>query len=413
MKLLLLTAALVLAVQAPVSYAANLSDLKEEKKEAEQKKNQLSESIKDKSSEINSIENKQETILNQISALNQEINKTDAEIEEVTKNIQQTNKEITELQKEIEYLQKKIEERTELLDERARAIQAGGKVNYLDVLLGSSSFVDFIDRVSAVTTLIDADRQIMRDQKTDQQNIEEQQALLKNKKKSLEDNQKKLEGLRASFDAQKVEKNKLIDELEAEQSRLNQEKRLLQEEYSEAIQVSKELENQIVAEQNRIAQQQQQAGNNGGGNTVSNGNVPAVSAGTWTTPAKGRFTSAFGWRNIGFGSEFHYGIDIANSKGTPIVAAANGVVSYAGWMNGYGNVIMLTHSINGQTFASVYAHLSAIQVSKGQSVNKGGQIGLMGNTGRSFGSHLHFEIHVGPWTGSRSNAVNPLRYISL
>lgn len=420
MKTMMLSAAMMLAVSAPVSYAANLSELKENKKVIEQKKNELSNSIEQKSTEITKIENKQEQIMAQITQLNAEINKTDAEITQTVNDINQANKEITDLQAEIDLLQKKIDDRTELLEQRARAIQAGGKVDYLDVLLGASSFVDFIDRMSAVTTLIDADRQIMRDQKADQQKLEEQKLLLENKKKELEENKKKLEALRVSFDAQKVEKNKLIDELEAEQAKLSSEKRLLEEEYSEAIQVSKELENQIVAEQNRLAElarQQaaakaaQQAANGGGG--VANGNAPAVAEGTWTKPANGRFTSKFGWRDIGFGQAFHYGIDIANVTGTPIVSAADGIVSYAGWMNGYGNVIMVTHSINGQTFATVYAHLSAIHVSKGQAVGKGSTIGLMGNTGRSFGSHLHFEIHVGPWTGSRSNAVNPLRYIAL
>lgn len=415
MKSMMLTAAMVLAVSAPVSYAANLSDLKENKQQIEQKKNELSNSIDQKSTEINTIENKQDQIMAQITQLNAEIAKTDAEITQTVNDINQANQEIIDLQAEIDLLQKKIDDRTELLEKRARAIQAEGKVNYLDVLLGANSFVDFIDRMSAVTTLIDADRQIMRDQKADQQKLEEQKLMLENTKKQLEENQKKLESLRSSYDAQKVEKNKLIDELEAEQAKLSSEKRLLEEEYSEAIQVSKELESQIVAEQNRLAEiaRQQAAANGGGSSVANNGNIPQVAAGTWTKPANGRFTSKFGWRDIGFGQEFHYGIDIANVTGTPIVAAADGIVSYAGWMNGYGNVIMLTHSINGQTFATVYAHLSKISVSKGQAVSKANTIGLMGNTGRSFGSHLHFELHVGPWTGSRSNAVNPLRYIAL
>lgn len=95
------------------------------------------------------------------------------------------------------------------------------------------------------------------------------------------------------------------------------------------------------------------------------------------------------------------------------MAAANGFVSYAGSMGGYGNVIIITHSINGQTHATVYAHLNSIGVSVGQQVSQGQNIGGMGNTGRSFGDHLHFEIHVGPWNGGRTNAVNPASYISL
>ncbi|MBW9235097.1 M23 family metallopeptidase, partial [Leptospira santarosai] len=88
-------------------------------------------------------------------------------------------------------------------------------------------------------------------------------------------------------------------------------------------------------------------------------------------------------------------------------------VSYAAPMGTYGNVIMVTHSINGQIFTTVYAHLSGFNVSSGQSVSKGQMIGRMGSTGRSTGSHLHFEIHEGPWNGSRSNAVNPIRYVSF
>ncbi len=74
---------------------------------------------------------------------------------------------------------------------------------------------------------------------------------------------------------------------------------------------------------------------------------------------------------------------------------------------------MVTHSIDGQTITSLYAHLSRISVSVGQSVSKGQQIGAIGTTGNSTGPHLHFEIHIGNWEGMDKNSVNPLRYISL
>lgn len=404
--------AMLLLVQVPAAYATSLSDLKQEQKKLQQEQNNLKSSINEKNSQIKTNQTKQEQLLAQIQTLNAEIEKTNTSIAQVTAEIEEANKEIAKLQKAIEELQQKIDERTALLEERARAIQTSGTVSYLDVLLGANSFVDFIDRFSAVTTLIDADREIMRDQKNDQQSLEEQKLVLENTKKQLEENQAKLKSLKASLDSQKVEKNKLVDELEAEQAKLKNEKALLEEEYSEALQLTKEKEAQIQKEQARLAEIARQEAIKNQGNSSSS-NLPNVSAGTWTKPTTGRLTSPFGWRNIGYGNEFHYGIDIANTTGTPIVAAADGVVSYASALSTYGNVIMVTHSINGQIWTTVYAHLSGFKVSVGQSVSKGQAIGLMGSTGRSTGPHLHFEMHTGTWAGARKNAVNPLRYISF
>lgn len=411
----ILTALLI--TQAPIAYATSLSDLKQEKNQIEQQKKELNKSIDQKSNEIQSNQNTQEKIIGQLEELGAKITKTNNEIDAVSKDIALANKEIAALEEEIKLLEEKIAQRDILLAERARAIQASGTVSYIDVLLGANSFVDFIDRFSAVSTLMDADRQIMREQKEDKEALEEQKVLLVQRKKELEQNKAELDRLMKSLNEQKAEKNKLVDQLEAEQERLKGQKQLLEEEYSEAIEVSKELEGQILVEQRRIAEiarkeaAKKAAANKGG--SKGSANAPKVAAGTWTKPAQGRFTSAYGWRNIGSGNEFHYGIDIANPIGTPIVSASDGVVSYAGTMGGYGKVMMVTHSINGSTWTTVYAHLSGFNASVGQSVEKGEQIGKMGNTGRSTGPHLHFEIHNGEWNGKRSNAVNPLRYVSL
>ncbi len=74
---------------------------------------------------------------------------------------------------------------------------------------------------------------------------------------------------------------------------------------------------------------------------------------------------------------------------------------------------MIAHSINGQTYTTVYAHLSSRSVGDGAVVSKGQQIGLMGNTGDSYGQHLHFELHRGPWNAAKSNAINPAGNVPL
>lgn len=423
MKFFVAIAALFLFIQTPSAYATTLSELKDEKNQIESKKNELNSSIKEKSTAISTIEEKQQQLVDQIQTLNTEIDKTNTDIQTVLAEINVANTEIDTLKQSIEELERKIEERDELLQERARAIQASGSVSYLDVLLGSNSFVDFIDRFSAVNALLEADRQIMRDQKEDKQSLEEQKQSLEDKLQKLEGKKAELENLKASLDRQKVEKNKLVDELEKEQEKLKTEKVLLEKEYSEALEISADLQKQIIAEQNRIAEIARQeeerrkaaaaAGNaNGGSSSSSTVNAPQ-SNGTWIKPTNGRLTSPYGWRNIGAGPEFHYGIDLANKSGTPIWAAADGVVSYAAPLSSYGNVVIMTHSINGAIYTTVYAHLSSFNVSVGSVVTQGQQIAAMGSTGRSTGPHLHFELHNGTWQGQAVGSLNPLRYIPL
>lgn len=109
----------------------------------------------------------------------------------------------------------------------------------------------------------------------------------------------------------------------------------------------------------------------------------------------------------------HNGIDIAEPGTHEIYAIADGVVSKSYYSSSYGECIMIVHNINGQTWESVYAHLreGSRRVKVGDKVKQGQVIGIMGNTGRSTGQHLHFELHKGRWNINKTNAVDPLKYL--
>lgn len=111
-----------------------------------------------------------------------------------------------------------------------------------------------------------------------------------------------------------------------------------------------------------------------------------------------RFTSGFGGR----WGRLHAGVDLAGTYGSAIYATADGVVTHAGWENGYGNMVEITHPYGLKTR---YGHMSAVKVSVGQKVSRGDRIGDMGSTGRSTGTHLHYEVRVG------DEPVNPMSFI--
>lgn len=124
--------------------------------------------------------------------------------------------------------------------------------------------------------------------------------------------------------------------------------------------------------------------------------VPGAGSGQFIWPAAGRITQGY--------SFYHKAIDIANRSGGAILAADTGTVVGAGWLDnsGYGNRVLIDH---GNGFVTLYAHMSVVQVSAGQSVTRGAVIGQMGSTGRSTGVHLHFEIRKG-------GLLNPLSFLN-
>ncbi|MBW2143673.1 MAG: M23 family metallopeptidase [Deltaproteobacteria bacterium] len=121
-------------------------------------------------------------------------------------------------------------------------------------------------------------------------------------------------------------------------------------------------------------------------------------------PTKGWMSSRFGYRISPFTGkkEFHKGVDVATRMSAPIVAPADGIVSFTGRDGGYGRVVTIRH---GYGLMTKYAHLKKALVKKGQRVKRGETIALVGNSGRSTGPHLHYEVHL------NNMAVDPLRYI--
>jgi murein DD-endopeptidase MepM/ murein hydrolase activator NlpD len=183
----------------------------------------------------------------------------------------------------------------------------------------------------------------------------------------------------------------------------------------EAEQERKRREREEAAARAREAEAQRQreeaAQNSGGGGGGGGGNVGGGGQGPgngWVRPSSGRWTSGYGPRqgqcNSSYcASTWHYGVDMAAGCGAPIYAARSGTVTYAGPNSGYGNYVRIDH---GGGVATGYAHSSRIVVGWGQWVNAGQVIAYEGQTGNSFGCHVHFEVYVNGGT------VNPSPFMS-
>jgi len=131
------------------------------------------------------------------------------------------------------------------------------------------------------------------------------------------------------------------------------------------------------------------------------GYTPAI----W--PVDGQLEGGFGGRRNPFGGpgwEFHTGQDIEAPMGTPVVAGASGRVSFVGWQNGYGQLVVVDH---GGGLSTRYGHLSHIDVEAGQQLSRGQLLGKVGSTGRSTGPHLHYEVRI------NDEPVNPLQYLLM
>ncbi|MEH7119397.1 peptidoglycan DD-metalloendopeptidase family protein [Neobacillus vireti] len=409
--------------------AASISSLKGEQNKIQQQRSDINSTINQKNNQITDLQNQQADVQNEITRLDKAIADSTQKINETTAKLESTKAEILKLQGEMEVIKDRIEKRNILLKDRARSYQeTGGMVNYIDVLMGATSFSDFVDRANAVVTIMQADQAILKEHEADKQELETKQEQVKANLESIQKMVADLQTLKQQLNVQKAEKDKALASLKDQETEVHEGLMDLQEQdellaaQQAAIQKAIKLEQEAQARAAAQAAAEAAAAakrkavtsskgtvSSGSSSVASSGATPGVSSGYWTQPAVGRLSSGFGGREDGN----HFGVDIANHTAVPIVAAADGVVIRSYLSSSYGNCIFISHSINGQVYTTVYAHMSSRLVGGGAVVKKGQQIGVMGNTGSSEGQHLHFELHKGPWTQDKRFAINPVGIVPL
>ncbi|WP_160722665.1 murein hydrolase activator EnvC family protein [Bacillus sp. USDA818B3_A] len=419
--------------------AASISGLKGEQSNIQEKRSDINSTITQKNNQISDLQNQQANVLSEITRLDKAISDSTNKINETNAKLESTKAEILKLQGEMEVIKDRIEKRNILLKDRARSYQeTGGMVNYIDVLMGASSFSDFVGRANAVVTIMEADQAILKEHEADKQALETKQEQVTANLASIEKMAADLQKLKQQLNVQKAEKDKALASLKEQEAEAHEGVMDLQEQdallaaQQTAIQQAIKMEQEAQAKAAAAAEAKATAAaeaakraasttassgsssssksaSSGASSVASSGSTPGVSSGIWTQPATGYLSSGFGQR----GSERHVGVDIANGASVPIVAAADGVVSRSYLSSTYGNCIFVSHSINGQVYTTVYAHMSTRLVGNGAVVKKGQQIGVMGNTGASHGQHLHFELHKGPWTQDKRYAISPVGIVPL
>lgn len=410
------------SVSANSEITEKISNVQRERQEKQQEAKKTEEEIQQLEQEMQQMNEDIRKIDHEVTTTNQKIREKRAEIEEVRSRIET-------LQAEILVLEERIAERDVLLKDRARTMyQTGGSINYLEVILGAKDFGDFLDRVGALSVIAQQDRNIIEAHIEDHQQLEETKAEVESELASLEVHLNDLESLMADLESQRAQKDNLMAQLKKREGDLHLE--LGEIENADEILRAQEaaLERELAeyeerkrreaeAERKRQQEAASQANTQTETQTTSRNSqvhsAPAVTNSGFMRPATGTITSTYGPRSS-FGGRMHHGIDIGKNGRTgdvPIVAVQDGTVVSARYMNGYGNTVIIAHYVEGRLITTLYAHMDSLSVSGGQRVSKGQTLGMMGNTGDSFGPHLHFEVHEGGWNGAKSNSVDPLRYI--
>lgn len=355
--------------------------------------------INQKQAEKQQLQTEIEQFKQQLQQFDQEIGKTQAELDSIGQQIQETNELIASKKQNIEVLQKQIQQRQEVIKQRLVTLQSQPKASLVtDVLLETTSIADLLDNMYSLSLIFQSDKTILEDQQSDQEQLQEEKRIVEEKEAALRSYEASLQEKQQQLEKSQQEKVNAITALEQKLDQTLEE--ILDEEEEKRL-----LESQAAAIENMQKQQAE---------AVVAVSAPAPAPAPQLTgsrmfikPAAGRYSSGFGMR----GSENHKGLDIASGGTVPIVAAASGTVIRSEYSSSYGHVVYISHNINGKTYTTLYAHMRSRAVQQGQVVQQGQQIGIMGNTGISFGQHLHFEIHVGSWNAAKSNAVDPMPYL--
>ncbi|HEY3398170.1 MAG TPA: peptidoglycan DD-metalloendopeptidase family protein [Armatimonadota bacterium] len=318
--------------------------------------------------DIRQIRRSQQSATYRLQAAEADLNTLQERLDTARGQLRSTRQDLTAAQANLTRLQKQLDQDTRAVQGQLLALYQAGNHSYLQVVLQADSFSDFANRGHYVDIIVNQDQYRLR---------------------RLATLQSQCDAERQSLVAAEARRTALVGQIaqdeSAAQQRQDQVHRILAEANSKRA-AAESLLAAMDVEQRQIQQFIQ---------SRDRGNGPHY-GGVWSgyllKPVDGRLSSPFGWRmdpNLHY-RKFHQGVDLAIAYGTPIHAAAPGLVVWAGWRGAVsGNTVIIDH---GSGVTTVYCHCSSVATSEGQEVKRGQVIAAVGSTGRSTGPHVHFGV---------------------
>ena len=317
----------------------------------------------------------------QVELIQEQVLLTEQQVSAGRELLAQYDRQIADNQREVDALEEKEARQLEEFYRQVRWMEETGGVSYLSILFQARSFSDLLDYAMLVTDIMEYSDHIIDELQATQTSLNQARETLQASRDQQAQAQGELEAHLAELEGQRAQAAALLAEIAASESEFAQRAAQLAAEEAEAERSLKEAEDRWAAQIAAAA---------------------AAASGDWYWPVPGYYsiTSMFGGRYLNGVWESHTGTDIGVPQGVEIHAARDGVVTLSRYNSSYGNYCIIDH---GNGYATLYAHqrqLPLVQV--GDVVHKGQVIGYVGNTGNSFGAHLHFELRV---NGVRDNVL--------
>ena len=349
----------------------------------ENQKQEVEDKIKDTNIKLEYVQEELSATMLKVQEIEDKVISYEEDIEKLGKKMQELQTSIDEATKKLEIASQDYEKKKNILINRLVAMYESGDTVYLDVLLNSKNITDFISRYYVIEEITEYDNELLR-------YVEDQKNNIETTKQKLENEQGQIKIIKARSEQTSIVLNNMKTLQQSYVKKLSEGEKTLQEQITTFKKEQAEIEAKILAATNGIDGEIQYTG----GEML----WPVAISGT-------AITSNFGIREhpIQGVIKQHTGIDIGNAPlGTPVIAVADGTVSYAGWLGGYGNCVMINH---GNGVVTLYGHGNKLLTSVGTKVKQGDTIMEVGTTGNSTGPHLHFEVR------ENGTCVNPLKYV--
>lgn len=357
-----------------LTFSANAGELEEYRKNYER-------IVYDENERREELENNydaQNDIKKEIYDLDMRLSEAQIDIDNTEKEILDVLMEIDEAREKLEEAEEKRQSLNELASDRLRFIYENGELDPLEIAGECGSISDYARYRQYAEDIMKYDAELLEELKANEECLREELERIEERSEAKTALEKFKTEKEFEMAVMYEEKNRLLEEYRQDAKRAEKELAELEEAADKVYDII------VNIEKNKEF-------------------VDTYTGGELEWPVEGRYYVSSGYVGrispVGNGYEFHTGIDIPAPEGYEIRAAEDGTVINAGWINGYGNTVIIDH---GGGISTLYAHNSSVEVENGQSVHRGDVIALCGSTGYATGSHCHFEVrvngeHTDPW----------------